>query len=151
VHDFSRRCIQTFSALPSVRLLVNRIFMISHGHLETDCILTAFLSYIVISVPVSVPTAPHSPTDPRRIRCPGETAKNICRYLLISNFSTLPNLSLVPPHLPSFLLQLPTHSNPFYWQYTEQEECLDADALMAVTSHVSMGTTVTSTGPDGEF
>ena len=44
-------------------------------------------------------------------------------------------------------LQLPTHSNPFYWQYTESEECFDADAL--VLSHVSMGTATNAMGNGG--
>lgn len=32
-------------------------------------------------------------------------------------------------------LQLPTHSNPFYWQYNELSECVDADEV----THISVG------------
>ncbi len=38
-------------------------------------------------------------------------------------------------------LQLPTHSNPFYWQYTEEPGCLDADTL---TSHISIDGKISS-------
>lgn len=36
-------------------------------------------------------------------------------------------------------LQLPTHSLPFYWHYTENPECADTDALHNM-GHISLGT-----------